>query len=159
MKNIIISFIVLFFAIESNAQIAKADIIATGLTCSMCSKSIDKQLTSLPEVASVDTDLNTNTFTVTMKPNTNVSPKIFKDNVEKAGFFIGSLVLTMDSKTLENYINVEKKQVLNSKQVQVQILDKGFVTEKEFKKLAKKHKDIASYSAGNENDFHFKITN
>ena len=65
----------------------------------------------------------------------------------------------MDSKTLENYINVEKKQVLNSKQVQVQILDKGFVTEKEFKKLAKKHKDIASYSAGNDNDFHFKITN
>ena len=159
MKNIIISFIVLFFAIESNAQISKADIIATGLTCSMCSKSIYKQLTSLPEVASVDTDLNTNTFTVTMKPNTNVSPKIFKDNVEKAGFFIGSLVVTTDSKSLEKYINVEKKQIPTTKQVQVQILDKGFVTEKEFKKLAKKHKDIASYSTVNENDFHFKAIN
>lgn len=159
MKNIIISFVVLFFALESNAQIVKADIIATGLTCSMCSKSIYKQLTSLPEVASVDTDLNTNTFTVNLKPNTNVSPKIFKDNVEKAGFFIGSLVVTADSKTLENYINVEKKQIPNAKQVQVQILDKGFVTEKEFKKLAKKHKNIASYSDGNENDFHFKMTN
>lgn len=159
MKNIFTSFILLFFAFESNAQIIKADIIATGLTCSMCSKSIYKQLTSLPEVASVDTDLNTNTFTVNLKPNTNVSPKIFKDNVEKAGFFIGSLVVTADSKTLENYINLEKKQIPNSKQVQVQILDKGFVTEKEFKKLAKKHKDIASYSDGNENDFHFKMTN
>lgn len=159
MKNIIISFVVLFFAMESNAQIVKADIIATGLTCSMCSKSIYKQLTSLPEVAAVDTDLNTNTFTVTMKPNTNVSPKIFKDNVEKAGFFIGSLVVTADSKTLANYINVEKKQISNAKLVQVQILDKGFVTEKEFKKLAKKHKDIASYSDGNENDFHFKMIN
>ena len=63
MKNILITFIVLFFARESNAQIVKADIIATGLTCSMCSKSIYKQLTSLPEVESVDTDLNTNTFT------------------------------------------------------------------------------------------------
>lgn len=159
MKNIFISFILLFFAFESNAQIIKADIIATGLTCSMCSKSIYKQLTSLPEVASVDTDLNTNTFTVNLKPNTNVSPKIFKDNVEKAGFFIGSLVVTADSKTLENYINVEKKQIPNAKQVQVQILDKGFVTEKEFKKLAKKHKNIASYSDGNQNDFHFKMTN
>lgn len=158
MKNILITFIVLFFARESNAQIVKADIIANGLTCSMCSKSIYKQLTSLPEVESVDTDLNTNTFTVTMKPNTNVSPKIFKDNVEKAGFFIGSLVITTDSKSLAKYINVEKKQVPNNKQVQVQILDKGFVTEKEFKKLAKKHKDISSYSAENENDFHFKMT-
>lgn len=159
MKNIFITFILLFFAFESNAQIVKADIIATGLTCSMCSKSIYKQLTSLPEVASVDTDLNTNTFTVTMKPNTNVSPKIFKDNVEKAGFFIGSLVVTTNSKTLANYINVEKKQIPNSGKVQVQILDKGFVTDKEFKKLTKQHKNIASYSAGNENDFHFKMTN
>ena len=159
MKNIFISFILLFFAFESNAQIVKADIIATGLTCSMCSKSIYKQLTSLPQVASVDTDLNTNTFTVTMKPNTNVSPKIFKDNVEKAGFFVGSLVVTTDSKSLEKYINVEKNQIPNTKLIQVQILDKGFVTEKEFKKLAKKHKDIASYSNGNENDFHFKAIN
>ena len=157
MKNIIISFVVLFFAMESNAQIVKADIIATGLTCSMCSKSIYKQLTSLPEVASVDTDLNTNTFTVTLKPNTNVSPNIFRDNVEKAGFFIGSLVVTTDSKTLANYINVEKKKIANAKLVQVQILDKGFVTQKEFKKLAKKHKDIASYSIENESDFHFKV--
>lgn len=159
MKNIIITFIVLLFGIENNAQIVKADIIATGLTCSMCSKSIYKQLTSLPEVASVDTDLNTNTFTVTMKPNTNVSPKIFKDNVEKAGFFIGSLVITTDSKTLENYINVENKQIPDTQQVQVQILDKGFVTDKEFKKFAKKHKEITSYSTENEDDFHFKIIN
>jgi copper chaperone CopZ len=144
---------------ESNAQIVKADIIATGLTCSMCSKSIYKQLTSLPEVASVDTDLNTNTFTVTLKPNTNVSPNIFRDNVEKAGFFIGSLVITSDSKTLENYINVENKQIPDTQQVQVQILDKGFVTDKEFKKLAKKHKEITSYSTENEDDFHFKIIN
>ncbi|WP_396178977.1 heavy-metal-associated domain-containing protein [Flavobacterium sp.] len=159
MKNILITFIALFFAIESNAQIVKADIIATGLTCSMCSKSIYKQLSSLPEVASVDTDLNTNTFTVTMKPNTNVSPKIFKENVEKAGFFIGSLVVSVNPKTLEKYIHVEKKQVPNTKQVQVQILDKGFVTDKEFKKLAKKHKDVPTNTAGNENNFHFRIVN
>lgn len=159
MKNILIVFIALFFAIESNAQIVKADIIATGLTCSMCSKSIYKQLSSLPEVASVDTDLNTNTFTVNMKPNTNVSPAIFKENVEKAGFFIGSLVVSVNPSTLEKFINIEKKLVPNAEQVQVQILDKGFVTDKEFKKLAKKHRDIATYAAGNENDFHYKIVN
>ena len=44
-------------------------------------------------------------------------------------------------------------------QIKFQILDKGYVTEKEFKKLAKTYKDIATYSANNENDFHIKILN
>ena len=33
-----------------NAQISKAEIVATGLTCSMCSNAINKQLKSLTEV-------------------------------------------------------------------------------------------------------------
>ena len=159
MKNILITVITLFFAVQSEAQIVKAEIIATGLTCSMCSNSINKQLKSLPEVDSVETDLNTNTFTVTMKPNTNVSPTIFKNNVEKAGFFVGSLVLSIDSNSLKNYINIEEKEIPTNKVVQVQVLDKGFVTDKEFKKLSKKHKNLESYLSNNENNFHFKILN
>ena len=159
MKNILITVITLFFAVQSEAQIVKAEIIATGLTCSMCSNSINKQLKSLPEVESVETDLNTNTFTVTMKSNTNVSPAIFKNNVEKAGFFVGSLVLSIDSNSLKNYINIEEKEIPTNKVVQVQVLDKGFVTDKEFKKLSKKHKNLESYLSNNENNFHFKIVN
>ena len=159
MKNILITVITLFFAVQSEAQIVKAEIIATGLTCSMCSNSINKQLKSLPEVESVETDLNTNTFTVTMKSNTNVSPVIFKDNVEKAGFFVGSLVLSIDSNSLKNYINIKEKEIPTNKVVQIQVLDKGFVTDKEFKKLSKKHKNLESYLSNNENNFHFKIVN
>lgn len=159
MKNILITVITLFFAVQSEAQIVKAEIIATGLTCSMCSNSINKQLKSLAEVESVETDLNTNTFTVTIKSNTNVSPAIFKDNVEKAGFFVGSLVLSIDSNSLKNYINIEEKEIPTNKVVQIQVLDKGFVTDKEFKKLSKKHKNLESYLSNNENNFHFKIVN
>jgi copper chaperone CopZ len=54
---------------KSFAQISKAEIIATGLTCSMCSNAINKQLKTLPEVVTVETDLNTNTFTVTREGN------------------------------------------------------------------------------------------
>jgi copper chaperone CopZ len=157
MKNIFITIITLFFATQSNAQIVKAEIIATGLTCSMCSNAINKQLASLPEVASVETDLNTNTFIVTMKQNATVSPSLFKNNVEKAGFFVGSLVLHVDSKALKNYINIEKKDIPTAKQVQIQILDKGFVTDKEFKKLSKKYKNSETYLANNEKNYHFKI--
>ncbi|MFN6071294.1 MAG: heavy-metal-associated domain-containing protein, partial [Bacteroidota bacterium] len=50
------------------AQVKKAEIIATGLTCSMCSNAIYKQLNTIVGVDSVLTDLNTNTFTVFLKP-------------------------------------------------------------------------------------------
>ena len=62
-----IASMVLMFSIKSNAQIIKAEIRATGLTCSMCSNAINKQLKSMTEVVNVETDLNTNTFTVTLK--------------------------------------------------------------------------------------------
>ncbi|MBK8850443.1 MAG: heavy-metal-associated domain-containing protein [Saprospiraceae bacterium] len=57
---------VLVFA-NADAQISKAEIVATGLTCSMCSNAINKQLKSLTDVDSVVIDLNTNTFVVHLK--------------------------------------------------------------------------------------------
>ena len=159
MKNILFTLCTLLLALQTNAQIVKAEIIATGLTCSMCSNAINKQLKSLPEVESVETDLNTNTFTVIMKAGANTNPNLFKENVEKAGFFVGSLVLTVDSRTLKNYINIDENEIPDANEFQIQILDKGFVTEKEFKKLSKKYKNSETYLVNNDDDFHFKILN
>ena len=158
--HIIIASIVLMIAIKSNAQIVKAEIRATGLTCSMCSNAINKQLKSMPEVANVETDLNTNTFTVTLKEGNSLTPKVFKEKVEKAGFFIGSLVLTTKTETIkkEGYIAVNNAST-NNAEVQIQVLDKGYVTEKEFKKLSKSLKNVATYSSNNEDDFHVKYVN
>ena len=157
---ILIASVVLMFSIKSNAQIVKAEIRATGLTCSMCSNAINKQLKALPEVANVETDLNTNTFTVTLKEGSELSPKIFKEKVEKAGFFIGSLILTAKSETVGKspYILINDKKN-DTTEVQFQVVDKGYVTEKEFKKLSKSYKDIATYIANNEDDFHIKTLN
>jgi copper chaperone CopZ len=155
-----IASIILMFSIKSNAQIVKAEIRATGLTCSMCSNAINKQLKSMPEVANVETDLNTNTFTVTLKEGNSLTPKVFKEKVEKAGFFIGSLVLTTKTETIkkEGYIAVNNAST-NNAEVQIQVLDKGYVTEKEFKKLSKSLKNLATYSSNNEDDFHVKYVN
>ena len=157
---IMIASIVLMFSMKSNAQIVKAEIRATGLTCSMCSNAINKQLKSMSEVANVETDLNTNTFTVTLKEGNSLTPKVFKEKVEKAGFFIGSLVLTTKAETIkqEGYILVNKISNTNS-EVQIQILDKGYVTEKEYKKLTKSLKEIVTYNTNNEDDFHVKYVN
>jgi copper chaperone CopZ len=157
---ILVASLILMFSVNSNAQIVKAEIRATGLTCSMCSNAINKQLKALPEVSNVETDLNTNTFTVTLKEGNEISPKIFKDKVEKAGFFIGSLIITAKSETISKspYILINEKKI-DTTEVQFQVVDKGYVTEKEFKKLSKSYKDIATYIANNEDDFHIKILN
>jgi copper chaperone CopZ len=155
----LLAFVVFNFSIV-NAQISKAEIRATGLTCSMCSNAINKQLKALPEVAHVETDLNTNTFTVTLNENTTISPSTFKQSVEKAGFFIGSLVITSKTSFVKNekYIVVDAKTI-DSEEVTYQVLDKGYVTEKEYKKLSKTLKKLETYLANNEDDFHIKILN
>ena len=151
-------FLIALFSISSQAQIAKAEIQATGLTCSMCSNAINKQLKSLAEVENVEIDLNSNTFTVTLKANNNVNPDFFKENVEKAGFFIGSLVLTVEPKTIAQkpYLVLDGK-TNSARPIEVQVLDKGYVTDKTFKKLSKLYKNSTTYNTSNEADFHVKI--
>ncbi|NMH24262.1 heavy-metal-associated domain-containing protein [Flavobacterium solisilvae] len=157
---LIITSMILMFSIKSNAQIVKAEIRATGLTCSMCSNAINKQLKSMEEVVAVETDLNTNTFTVTLKEGNDLSPKVFKEKVEKAGFFIGSLLLTAKPETItkSSYILVNDKKS-NALEIQFQVVDKGYVTEKEFKKLSKSYKNVETYASNNEEDFHIKMIN
>ncbi|MDI1317030.1 heavy metal-associated domain-containing protein [Flavobacterium sp.] len=159
-KNILSLALVLLFTTTSNAQISKAEIRATGLTCSMCSNAINKQLKSLSEVENIEIDLNTNTFVVTLSDSNSLQPSVFKEKVEKAGFFIGSLVLTVSPETIKNssFIVVNDKEN-TSKVVQIQVLDKGYVTDKEFKKLVKSYKNSTTFNNNNEADFHVKILN
>ncbi len=157
---IVLVSIVLIASTKATAQISKAEIRATGLTCSMCSNAINKQLKSLPEVVDVETDLNTNTFTVKLKEENTLSPKVFKDRVEKAGFFIGTLILTTKLETIKQSTYVLINNVSNSnKEVKFQVMDKGYVTEREFKKLLKSLKNLATYDSNNEDDYHIKIIN
>lgn len=173
MKTLNIKFLatalfVLAAGVKSFAQISKAEIIATGLTCSMCSNAINKQLKSMSQVDSISTDLNTNTFTVYFKENTLLQPKVLKTAVEKAGFFVGSMVLTMklDPQKIENnttfkiedgsFILMEATGQIPDKGAQYKILDKGFVTQKEYKKLAKSYSKHPSYTKEDENDYHLK---
>lgn len=159
-RNLFLALIIMLLNLNANAQISKAEIIATGLTCSMCSNAINKQLKTLPEVVNIETDLNTNTFTITLKEGNTLSPKVFREKVEKAGFFIGSLVLTTKSETINQSSYVLVNKLSNSdKEIQIKVLDKGYVTEKEFKKLSKLYKNVETYVLNKEDDFHIKILN
>lgn len=163
MKHLILILFFSYINLSSFAQIKKAEIIAIGLTCSMCSNAINKQLKTIDNVDSVITDLNTNTFSVYLKSENTSEPNMFKEKVEKAGFFIGSLILELNSNilTTENsaFININKQEIKNKNVSTIKILDKGYVTEREYKKLVKQYAKIESYSKEDENNYHFKIIN
>jgi copper chaperone CopZ len=164
----LVTLLIIALSLKANAQISKAEIIATGLTCSMCSNAINKQLKTLSEVDSVSTDLNTNTFTVYLKKDNMLKPRILKESVEKAGFFVGSMVLTVafnKEEVKENqvvkageisYVVVDAKPKTLNGETKVQVLDKGFVTVKEYKKLTKSLVKTPSYAIENEDDYHVK---
>lgn len=168
LKSIGIACLVLMTSIQSYSQISKAEIMATGLTCSMCSNAINKQLKAMDGVDSVSTDLNTNTFTVYFKKESKIMPKTLKEGVEKAGFFIGSLVITMPAEHLKTegnktislngstFVLLSEELKNSTGETKVRVFDKGYVTQKEYKKLLKTFSKTASYSLDNEDDYHIK---
>lgn len=144
-----IALVMLLGITSSYAQISKAEIIATGLTCSMCSNAINKQLKAMPEVEKVMIDLNNNTFVVNLKNNSLVTPQMLKSNIEKTGFFVGSMILTMDANNVApkdnssfkdasgTYVFVGSDEKAANEKLRLKVLNSGFVTKKEYKKSAK----------------------
>lgn len=149
MKKIIITLIIsLFFTATIKAQYVKVELQAAGLTCSMCSKSIHKQLQTLSFIDSIGVNLDKATFIIFFKANQLVDFNAIKLKVEDAGFSVASLNVFYNFK---NY-NVEANSVFNYNQsifnfittksqllngiVPFKIIDKGFVSAKEFKKYS-----------------------
>ncbi len=164
----LIAIVVLLSITNSFAQISKAEIVATGLTCSMCSNAINKQLKKLPEVENVAIDLNTNTFTVSLKKNSTITPRILKESVQKAGFFVGSMIVTInfDNQKIDenskikkdnlNLIFIDTNQKILNGLTKFKVLDKGYLVMKDFKKNLKIYSKYASYNLDNEDDYHLK---
>jgi len=132
----------------SFAQIKKASLQAAGLTCAMCSRATLESLKTLPFVENIDTDLDNTTFVLSFKPGATVNIDQIKAKVEDAGFSIAKLVLTasFDKVSVEKDVHIRyagstfhfinaKQQVLTGDQ-QLTVIDKDFVSAKQFKKFS-----------------------
>ena len=147
MKTIFL-FIAIAFSVATSAQVTKVSLQASGLTCSMCSNSINKALKTLDFVLKVDADIKTYTFEILFKTNSNVDFDMIKKKVENAGFTVSGFVATIlfnnaqvinsQPVTIEDktflFVNM-KDQSLNGVK-KVKVLDKGFVSPKEYKRNA-----------------------
>ena len=145
MKNIFFA-IAIVCSFSASAQITKVTLQASGLTCSMCSNSINKALKTLPYVDKVMANIQTSSFDITFKPDATVNFDDLKKKVEDAGFFVAKLTANVNFKdqAIENdghtkiggltlhFLKV-KDQTLNGVKT-IQVLDKGYVSAKDFKK-------------------------
>jgi len=148
MKKILLA-ILLLWSIGSYAQITSATLTASGLTCSMCSKSIYKALMNVPFVSTVDANVEKSTFELKFKDGSTVSFDELKKAVQDAGFSVASLKFVMSFSnqeiTPDSHINAAgntfhflhvSRQKLNGAKT-LTLVDKNFLPAKEYKKYAK----------------------
>jgi copper chaperone CopZ len=166
--SVVAAILISVFGANTYAQILKADIIATGLTCSMCSNAINKQFKNLPDVDSVHTELNSNTFSIYLKKENKLTPDFLRQKVEKAGFFVGSMVLTIpfDKQSIADNFTLKlgnfsvvfvlaNAEVLNG-YTQLKVMDKGFILQKEYKKTVKEYAKYPTYGKKDIGIYHVK---
>lgn len=137
---------ILLAATNVNAQIIKADLQVSGLTCSMCQLATEKALKTLDFVSEIKPDLNKNVYVLTFKRDKNVNLDQIRKKVKDAGFSVSKLVATVnfnDVKVASNsqhkfqgntffFLNVPSK-TLNGP-TRITLLDKGFIPDNTFKK-------------------------
>ena len=132
----------------AEAQFTKASLQASGLTCSMCNNAIYKALKALPFVASVESNIKNSSFNIVFRENMGADIDAIKKAVEDAGFSVASFNLTanFDKVAIGNdkHVVIDGRhflflkvndQVLSGERT-ITVVDKGFLTVKNFKKFS-----------------------
>ena len=131
------------------AQIKSAELTASGLTCSMCSKAIYKSLAKIPTIQDIQVDIKKSSYLITFKEGMPVSLDVIKKAVEDAGFSLASLKVTANFEKVEIYqdvqislqgniyrfISISKQTIQGLKTFEV--VDKNYLPAKEYKKYEK----------------------
>ncbi len=146
MKNIFLVVVLLFSLASLQAQVSKATLTASGLTCSMCSKAIYEALKKVNTIETIKANISQSSYSIVFKKDAAVSLDELKNAVEGAGFFVAKLQVTVNFDGVEikndehvesaglnlHFLNVKEQKLSGEKELT--ILDKNFVTAKQFKK-------------------------
>ncbi|MCE3227144.1 MAG: Heavy metal transport/detoxification protein [Bacteroidetes bacterium] len=128
------------------ANFVSAKVKVTGVTCSMCSNSVHKALSSLSFIGKIDVDLENAEFMLTFKPNEKVNIDAIKEKIEGAGFSVGQLIANFAFNNVEinkdfhyqyadntyHFVDVKNQKLNNT--VAIRFVDKGLTSNKEHKK-------------------------
>lgn len=138
----------MFLGISVNAQFSKASLQASGLTCSMCSKAVLTALQAVPFVEKVQVDIKSQQYNIAFKEGAISDFDLLSKAVEDAGFSVASLSVTakVDKVKIEKdaHLSIGDKTLHflsgNGKEIDgettFRLVDKGFLSAKDFKKYA-----------------------
>jgi copper chaperone CopZ len=161
MKKILFFTLVTILSFTANAQITSVHLQASGLTCSMCNLSIKKSLEKLPFVASIKPNVEKATYDISFKTGADVSLAEIQQAVVKAGFSVAKLKFTVNAASATNVssngfelngfsYNLVDAELSNIATEQTfMVTDKGFLSDKEFKKFKLKNKALGVAKAFN----------
>jgi len=149
MKAILVFMMVLLLSGSAHSQIIKANLQASGLTCSMCSKAVKEALEKVPFVEKVMVDIKNQQYNLSFREGSRVEFDALSQAVEDAGFSVASLkvsaLLSESAKVdKDSHLRIGDQAVhfLNgagrelSGAVTFSIVDKSFVSLKEHRKYA-----------------------
>ncbi len=149
MKKLIVIIMLVLGSISAFAQLSSATLVASGLTCSMCSKAIYKALQKVSFVDSVDVNIEKSSYGITFRQGSNVQLDELKKAVQDAGFFVASLKVTVVFDNVDvfndahvslggstfHFVNVTKQMLTGEKSIT--LIDKNYVPAKTHKKYSK----------------------
>jgi copper chaperone CopZ len=151
MKSVIFFLLLVFgTTFSARAQFVSADLGVNGLTCSMCSRGVAATLKSLPFIDSVSTDLNALITHVTFKKDSKVSIDDLRKMIEDAGFSVryvhaifqfANVKIGKDYHFVYNgdtYVFVGTQEQTLSGPVELQFVDKPYISKQEYAVLSKK---------------------
>jgi copper chaperone CopZ len=147
MKSLFTIILIATFFVTS-AQIKSAKLQASGLTCAMCSRAVYKSLMQIPSVDKIDVNIQNSTYNINFKKGVDVNPDDFSKAVMAAGFSVSNftLICNFSSIAIENGTQVQlnnktfhfvglQKHLLNG-ETSITLIDKTFLTPKDFKKYS-----------------------
>lgn len=147
MKKLVL-ILCLFAVISANAQLSHAKLVASGLTCSMCSKAIYEALVKVNGIETVKANIKESSYDIIFQQGAATSPDDIRKAVEDAGFSVAKLQITLNFSNLDvkndahasvdgfnlHFLGVQP-QILSGEKV-LTVVDKNFVNAKEFKKYS-----------------------
>lgn len=144
--KLILMILMLCVGIASTGQVTKVTLQASGLTCSMCSKAVKTALENVSFVEKVQVDIKNQKYNLSFKQGSHIEIDELAKAVEDAGFSVASLAVTATVEKVklekDNHIRIGNSyfHFLNASGQQINgstsfnIVDKQFVSEKEFRK-------------------------
>lgn len=161
MQKFLLTLVLLLISKFALSQPDSVLIGIDGLTCSMCSYSVQSMIKKVPDVLEVKMDLNANEATITLKADTAPDLALLVKKVYDAGFSVRSLHVYLDVRQIEweqtaiRYeaykFDIPAGKAPDQNVIVLKIVDENFFSKKGFKRFFKtrdaEENDLLNYKA------------